>query len=74
MGKWIEIEVGAAPDGYPISRYRHESCKKEGKFLVESAYSYCPYCGEKMTNVRVLKNGLQKYLIDRLERQGFVCE
>ena len=27
MGKWIEIEDGSYPDGFPKSRYKHETCK-----------------------------------------------
>ena len=72
MGRWIEIEDGSYPDGFPKSRYKHETCKEDK--AVERVYPYCPYCGEKMTHVKVLRYGFEEYSIKQLTEKGYICE
>ena len=66
--KWIEEFDGCYPDGFHRSRYRHESCGS-----VSSLYPYCPYCGKRVMYVKILKDGLEKYKIKRLEKLGYIC-
>ena len=49
MEKWIEIEDGAYPDGFPKTKYKHRSCES-----VSKAYPYCPYCGKKITHIKTI--------------------
>lgn len=70
--KWIEEFDGCYPDGYPRSRYRHAWCEVEDK-TISSVYPYCPYCGKKVTHIKILKDGLEKYRIEHLEKQGYIC-
>lgn len=73
MERWIEEFDGCYPDGYPRSRYRHERCEVEGK-IVSSFYPYCPYCGKKITHVKVSKDGFEQYKIKNLEKYGYIGE
>lgn len=49
MEKWIEIEDGAYPDGFPKTKYKHGSCES-----VSKAYPYCPYCEKKITHIKTI--------------------
>lgn len=73
MEKWIEIEDGMFPDGYPRTRYKHEFCQANENTL-GCVYPYCPYCGKKINHVKILKNGFQEIVAEYLEEQGFICE
>lgn len=77
MERWIEIEAGAYPDGYPKTKYIHEQCEEKSIGScksVESCYPYCPYCGRKITNVRVLKNDFEEHSVLFWETRGFICD
>lgn len=70
MERWIEKLSGYYPDGFPKSKYIHESCEHG----VEQAYPYCPYCGKKITHIKLFDSCLKKYAIEYLTKQGFICE
>ena len=71
MEKWVEEFDGLYPDGYPRSKYRHESCEVKDK-TINSYYPYCPWCGKKITHVKVLKDDFEDYKIKHLEELGYV--
>lgn len=73
MERYIEEFDGCYSDGYPRSRFRHESCVVKDK-TISSVYPYCPYCGKKITNVRVLKDGFEKWKYEHFEKHGFIVE
>lgn len=73
MERWIEITDGIYPDGYPRTRYRHESCQAN-EMTLACVYPYCPYCGKRVSNVRILNNGFQEIVADYLKEQGFIVE
>lgn len=70
MERWIEIYEGHSPDGFPRSKYIHESCKAK----VEHAYPYCPYCGKKITNVKIIDDSFKECMVEYYTDRGFICE
>lgn len=77
MEKWIEIAYGGYPDEFPKSRWKHESCQSDerySEYTVDSVYPYCPYCGKKITHVKLLKNDFDEYMAMFLEELGYICE
>lgn len=73
MERWIEKFDGCYPDGYPRSRYIHDSCVVEGRSF-SSYYPYCPYCGKAITHIKVLRDGFENYKIKKAKELGYVCE
>ena len=69
MEKWIEMEDGAYPDGFPKSVYKHNSCES-----VSKAYPYCPYCGKKITHIKLLDTVFKECSISFFKSKGFICE
>lgn len=69
MERWIEIEDGTCIDGFPKSAYKHNQCQSVGK-----AYPYCPYCGKKITHIKVLDDCFKECSISFFESKGFICE
>lgn len=63
--RWIEMEDGVALDGFPKSRYKHNSCDSVAK-----AYPYCPYCGKRITHIKTVDKDFNWFW----ERKGFICE
>lgn len=62
---WIEMEDGAAPDGFPKHIYKHKTCES-----VHKAYPFCPYCGKKITHIRTADKDFNWFW----ESKGFICE
>lgn len=52
MERWVELEDGGYPDGFPKFIYRHELCEKGA--TTNEAYPYCPYCGKKITHINTV--------------------
>lgn len=73
MERYIEVADGGYPDGFPKSKWKHESCTENDGFI-SGVYPYCPYCGKKITNVRVLRDGFEKWKNEHFEKHGFICE
>lgn len=70
MERWIEIDDGAYPDGFPKSKYKHESCG-----AIANSYShYCPQCGKKVNRVKILRYGFEDISIKFLEEHGYIVE
>ena len=55
MQQWIEKCDGGYPDGFPRFKYVHESCEKSGG-TVATAYPFCPYCGKRITHIKLTDN------------------
>ena len=70
MEEWIELNDGAFPDGFPKSVYKHNSCGG----VVGGAFPYCPYCGKKITHIKLLDVGYEEYSKSFFESRGFICE
>lgn len=70
MNRWIEEYSGATPDGFPYSRYRHEQCGAKS----ECAYPYCPWCGKKVTHIRILRCGFEEFNEKHFKERGFIVE
>ena len=70
MERWIEEYAGAAPDGFPYSRYEHERCGEKS----ESAYPYCPWCGKRVTHIKILRNGFEEFSTKHFKERGFIVE
>ncbi len=71
--RWIEMEDGTYPDGFPKNVYRHESCEVRGE-SVRKAYPFCPYCGKKITHIKVFDNCFKECAISFFKSKGFICE
>lgn len=70
MERWIEVYAGFAPDGFPETKYIHESCESKA----EHAYPYCPYCGKKMTHIRIIDDDFKECMVRYYTNDGFICE
>lgn len=70
---WIEESDGGYPDGMPKSKYRHRLCEVENK-TIEHVYPYCPYCGKKITHIKVLRDGFEQVKMEHFKKQGYTCE
>lgn len=70
MERWIEYREGSYPDGFPKTKFEHESCGS----VVDTTYPFCPHCGKKITHVRILKDGFEDITTRIYRDKGFVCE
>lgn len=68
MGRWLEIDDGIYPDGFPRSLYQHEGCETSGR--INAVYPFCPFCGKKMTRIKTIFKGFDCIY----KNAGFVCE
>ena len=69
MEMWIEMRDGTYPDGFPKTKYKHNSCES-----VSKAYPFCPYCGKKVTHIKIDNDSLASFSIGYFEEQGFIVE
>ena len=71
MEMLVQIKDDIYPNGHPKNIYVHKSCRQ----LIKEAYPYCPYCGKKITHIKLMDNcGYKERLTKFLENKGFICE
>lgn len=70
LERWIEIDDGAYMDGFPKSKYKHESCGT----IVDNCSPYCPQCGKRVDCVKILRNGFEDVYRKSFEKCGYTVE
>lgn len=70
MERWIGIDAGADPNGYPKTKYRHESCGA----VVDGCSPYCPNCGKRVNCVKVFRDGFEDVIAKLLKERGYIVE